>query len=117
MEIVFVLGCLIVIAVALWIVAGIRLVNWSRGKAKLSFWVNLLCVFAAITLLWMVIVMPTRGCVGFLCGLDEFILFILLSIATSIAWPIVLIFYANKKYPNKGRVTRAEEEAILDKEF
>lgn len=101
-------------AVVSWIFAGIRGHSFGGSKGVTLFIINLISAIAAVSLLWVVIVYPSLGCHGFLCGLQEMISWILLSAIMMIIWPLILMATFKKKWPNQVRSSRQSDELLDD---
>ena len=99
-------------ALALWIAAG---VHFYRGSELTKSFSHLGGCVGILFTLWFLMVAPTFGCAGFLCGLDGFLLFILLSYLIFLGWGMTLFFYSNKKYHDANN--KGSSKGILDDEF
>ncbi len=94
-----------------WIIAG---VNFARGGILLKFFGQVALCVVLIFIYWIFIVLPVLGCRGFLCGLDEILLFVLLSGVTILLWGIILLVYSNNHYSKKKLSTKKIETEVLD---
>ncbi len=94
-----------------WIIAG---VNFARGGVSLKFFGHVALCIVVIVVYWIFIVLPVLGCRGFLCGLDEILLFTLLSGATILMWGIILLVYSNKHYSKGKMIDSKGETEVLD---
>ena len=103
-------------SIVAWVFAGIKAYKFGQKRGITRFILHLFGSFAAIFVLWMIILYPVLGCRGFLCGIGEFIIWILVSTVVFAIWPVILIFYFNRKYKNQSVVKFRDAEDILDSE-
>ncbi|UKN02758.1 hypothetical protein K6119_04415 [Paracrocinitomix mangrovi] len=89
----------------------------GAGKGVTLFFYNLIGAVAVLFLLWLVIVYPSLDCHAFLCGLDEIITWMLLSLLILIIWPLILISTVKRKWPIQEEAKRKNTDDILDEEI
>lgn len=102
----FILG-----AIALWIVAGIQMNKYGRAKGRKQFFLMLgLFVFIA-AILFLIIYAPQIDCSGFLCGLEEFMIFLLVTYIVFLIFPIIMLTAMLHKL-KKGYISETNDELI-----
>ena len=95
--------------IVFWTLAGIR---FYKGGAIKKYLAQLGFCVAAVVIFWIAIVYPVLDCSGFLCGLDEIILFLLLSVTTLLVWGGILFIYGRRNFMDIGK--SANDELLDD---
>ena len=96
-----------------WIYAGIMAHKRAGSKGVTNFFVHLILAATTVFVMWMIIVYPVLYCSGFLCGLGEVILWIILSGITLLLWPLILLPIFKRKY-GEIEQQKSNEELIDD---
>jgi len=113
------LGILAILALigglVLWIYSAIHSSKHYGASGRRSFVISLVIFLAVIGILYVVIVVPTLGCNGFLCGLGEILLFIGLTGLIFVIWPILFLAYVRAVL--KKTAVDVKNEDIIDSEI
>lgn len=105
-AILFILG-----TVALWIIAGIQMNKYGKAKGVKQFFL-MFGIFLFITaILFLTIYAPQINCSGFLCGIGEFLIFLLASYIVMLIIPILMLTVMLSKL-KKGVVGKSDDDLI-----
>jgi predicted small integral membrane protein len=105
-AILFILG-----TVAMWIVAGIQMHKYGKAKGVKQFFL-MLGIFLFITaILFLTIYAPQIDCSGFLCGLEELLIFLLATYVVMLIMPILMLTVMLSKL-KKGVVRKTDDNLI-----
>ena len=102
--------------IAAWIWAGIKAHRLRKSEGVLKYFVQLILSFVCVFVLWLIIVYPTQGCSGLLCGLGEVVIWLLSSGVLLLLWPLFFTLYISRNWP-AGEVKVRKNEELLDNEF
>ncbi|MCB9223326.1 MAG: hypothetical protein H6582_04030 [Crocinitomicaceae bacterium] len=75
---------------------------------------HLFSAIAVIFVLWLIIVMPSLDCHGFLCGLGEVVIWLLCSTLIALIWPLILLVVLKRKYLKEEKVVVTNDELLDD---
>ncbi len=96
-----------------WIISGIRAHKMAKEKGVIYILKHFLFAALSIVFLWIVIVVPTLDCSGFLCGLGAFILFFVIGTIVILLWPLILLGTLKSKYSDIS-VNISDDDELLD---
>lgn len=103
----------LVIIVFLWIAAFV-FYNKS-GWNGLKHWFTFLIVWVFLeACFWLFILKPVENCSGFLCGLEELLIFLLLTIGSGLFLGL-LVYRRSRQHQEKSLPEKNEE--VLDESF
>ncbi|MBK7129132.1 MAG: hypothetical protein IPM74_12015 [Crocinitomicaceae bacterium] len=105
---------LVVSGLAMWIVALVQLIQLGGSKGTGIFFIYLGGLILTCGLLWLVIVLPSLNCHGFLCGIGEILIFLGLSILLFFITPILMLTIHVRRLKKSPTREIAADIEILD---
>lgn len=93
-------------ALICWILGGIKYV---QGGGGFQFLAHVGLCIGLVLVYWVLIVLPVLDCNGFLCGLDEMLLFALLGYFTVLLWGILVLVLGKRKHDNSLRSSKKNQ--------
>ncbi len=105
-AILFILG-----AVALWIIAGVQMNKYGRAKGVKQFFLMLGLFIFVSAILFLTIYAPQINCSGFFCGIEEFLIFLLVTYIVMLIIPIIMLT-AMVHQLKKGVVGKSDDNLL-----
>ena len=78
---------------------------------------HFLSAIAVVFVLWLLIVYPTLDCSGFLCGLGEVVMWILISVVLMLVWPLILLVILKRKFKDEVVSLKKDSDELLDNDI
>lgn len=100
-------------AVVAWVISAVIAYQKGAANGLKFFFINLGLCIALIGLLFLIIVVPSLNCSGFLCGLGEILIFLLISGLVFLVWPLILIPVVKNRFQN-NRSTSFKDADLID---
>lgn len=97
-----------------WISSGIRANKLAGQRGVKYVLMHFLFAILSIVFLWVIIVVPSLDCTGFLCGLGAFIMFFIIGTIVILVWPLLLIVTLKSKFANSELTKTKEDDDLLD---
>ena len=69
-----------------------------------------------LLVLWIIIVVPSLDCAGFLCGLGEMLVFFGIGAIVFFVWPLLVLQRVKTKFSG-GQQIKSEDDNLLDGEL
>jgi len=101
-------------AIAGWIVSGIMASQRGGLEGRKFYFLQLGLSILAVVILFLVIVVPSFNCSGFLCGLYEIFIFMGLGTLVLLVWPLILIAVIKNKFKGNSPTSSALKEDLID---
>lgn len=109
-------GILIILAlvgsVVAWVIGGVNAFKRGANAGMKFYFINLGLCILLIGLLFALIVVPSMGCHGFLCGLGAILLFFLIAGLVFLIWPLILIPVINSKFQPSNTTSDYDSDLI-----
>lgn len=97
---------------ALWIVAAVKLFKFGSPGAR-YFFTALLIMLIVGALAFVLIVVPSLDCTGFLCGLEEIFIFLVTCVLLLLVFPL---FMLTKGVSSLRKHQTIKNDELLDSE-
>jgi len=105
----------LVVILALWIFAFIRMQKYGGTKGVQKFFLYLGLVVLIGGVLFLIIVVPVLGCSGWFCGLGELLIFMLGCLILLVVMPIILLaVVVSKLKKSNTNLLKNNQQGIID---
>jgi hypothetical protein len=101
-------------AIAAWIVSGIMASQRGGLAGRKFYFLHLGLSILSVVILFLVVVVPSFNCSGFLCGLYEIFVFIGLGTIVLLVWPLILIPIIKSKFKGNSPTSSALKDDLID---